>query len=756
MSSTTQPDSKARYARFISLRWRLLFPVMLVLLIAAMLGAYMVSRNLTADMDLTESNVLQQSSQAVTQRSVDLFVRLRNEAQRLTFTSGIAEGVALRDVEGLLTTLRGMAAAASLDSLILTDAAGEELAGVLRLSTGEYSVATGTSLADQALLERTLAGGRAGTSALLRTPESLVLYVALPIEADGQTLGMALAGMQLSTALDSLKASALADLVLFSPGGLPLASSFDESSGILQGFELDRAALTAALQLGQVTRSSVQLADATYRIMIAPFVFGETTLGVVATLIPDTIPFVSEMGRQMTGILAAALSAATLIAVFIGVTAMQSRLDRLNQAAGELAAGQRDTRTGLRPVDEIGRLGEAIDRFADASLAREDRFRRVLGRQRRELNYLLAVLEAMPEGVLVQDREGRLILMNSLARSYFGDQALAAGPDFRALGWLVEDVLGPVIAPGIYALGKPQQIEQAGRMLRAQAAALMTTTGQRLGTVVLLRDISEEVQREQSRDQLLSQLAYEIQEPLAGLAQTGAFNANPAVTGFAREISRHSAALQKMIVDMRELTAYSRHDAQEMQRPLAAETLIWALANDWRQIAQAANLNLQVMINVTGVFVLGDESRLRWALGNIVDNAIKYTPSGGSLTLEIKELKDQMLHFRVRDSGVGIREEDKPHLFMPFYRGTPTLPDGQVIRVPGMGQGLPLAQKMIQAHGGMMRVKSRPGEGTAVYIALPQTAAAPLNIPGLDAALLEGETVRLSFDVSSYDRSQDA
>src|SRR5690606_251964 len=120
------------------------------------------------------------------------------------------------------------------------------------------------------------------------------------------------------------------------------------------------------------------------------------------------------------------------------------------------------------------------------------------------------------------------------------------------------------------------------------------------------------------------------------------------INEFAREISRHAAALQKMIVDMRELTRYKPEDVQNKQRPLRAETLMLAVANDWRQIAQAANLDLRLMIERRGVFVLGDESRLRWAIGNIVDNAIKYTPAGGALTLEIREVLDGLLHMRVR------------------------------------------------------------------------------------------------------------
>ena len=78
------------------------------------------------------------------------------------------------------------------------------------------------------------------------------------------------------------------------------------------------------------------------------------------------------------------------------------------------------------------------------------------------------------------------------------------------------------------------------------------------------------------------------------------------------------------------------------------------MANDWRQIAQAAGLSLHIVFRETGLYVLGDERRLRWAIGNIIDNAIKYNQPGGSLSLEIQGSGDGMARLRIRDSGAGI------------------------------------------------------------------------------------------------------
>ena len=215
----------------------------------------------------------------------------------------------------------------------------------------------------------------------------------------------------------------------------------------------------------------------------------------------------------------------------------------------------------------------------------------------------------------------------------------------------------------------------------------------------------------------------------------------------AHDLSRHSAALQKMIFEMREITMPDAPNIRETQRPLYLDTLIWVIANEWRQIATAAGLSLEVLIEKRGLFVLGDERRLRWAIGNLVDNAIKYTLPGGKLTLEINGETDGRALMRVRDNGVGITREEIPHITTRFYRGTPRTTDGAILHVPGTGQGLYVTRQVIEAHGGLLQIKSKPSIGTAVYFALPVTASVSYELPQLSHEFdLEGETVRLKRD----------
>ncbi|MGB7338447.1 MAG: ATP-binding protein [Phototrophicaceae bacterium] len=745
----TQSQNRIRKPIFISIRWRFILPLALVITLIAMIGTYILAARVADGFAVSEDNLLIQSSQTIANRSITLYDRQRSEAQRVAFTQGIAENIILNDVLALHQTLETLARTANLDSIVVTDPAGLEVAGVLRVRNSDpidYSISSQSDLRAEAIVRAVIDDDAIGTTGFIQTPQGLMLNVAVPIINDGSFAGVALVGQLVPTVVQNLRASAIAQLTIYDASGNAFFTSLPLDNATLDNLSVTSDTIAQTLQASTPVVATTTFSTTRYRTLYTPFTYGDRTLGVSAILIPDNLPFVSALGRQLSALFAAILTGASVFLTFIVVDRYAARLTHVQQTATALIAGQRDARTGLQASDEIGAVGAALDQFANVTQYREDQLRTQLWRQRRERNYMVAVFEAIPEGVIVQDRDGEIVMMNDIARHLLGGQT-GIEKDIAALSRNVPQMLGKELAPGIYALGDPRQIKHAGRMVKAQAAALLTHNQQRIGTVMLLHDVTQEIQEKQARDKLLDQLSADIQQPLAAMAHDSHKQSSGTAIEFAREISRHAASLQKMIVDMRELTRYSPEHARTMQRPLLAETLIYAVANDWRQIAQAVNLELRVNIEEAGHYILGDESRLRWAIGNIVDNAIKYTPVGGIIAIEIKAAKDGRLHMRVRDNGVGISDDDLKLVFMEFYRGTPLQADGTLIHAPGMGQGLPLARQVIRAHGGLMKVKSRVGVGSAIYIALPITSGSHYSLPLLDNADMDGETMRLAEDV---------
>ncbi len=449
----------------------------------------------------------------------------------------------------------------------------------------------------------------------------------------------------------------------------------------------------------------------------------------ILVLLPENSVPSADGQRAITALAAAGMTVIVIVACIVIQTLIVGRVNRVRRVADMLTNGNSTARTHMRPTDELGAIGAALDRYADTVQKRQDSLRFSLRRQRREITHLTSVLEMLPDGVIVQDANGHVIFTNERAKKLLGSQGLE-GNTVEAITSVVTDTLGPALAQGLYALGNPQQVEVNGRVISAQVAAVTAFSNQRVGKVALLRDITDDVRRERAREALLKRMSDEVQQPLSETSQKKATSEPVALATFAHEIARHAVALQKMIVEMRELSAdIDTRALKRITRPIMLDTLIWALANEWRQVAGAANLKLQVQIERSGLYVLGDERRLRWALGNLIDNAIKYTPPGGSVSLEIKGEEGGMARMRIRDNGAGIADDELAQVFDRFYRGNPITQNGRAIRVSGTGQGLTVAKDIIESHGGRIYIKSDTTKGTAVYFTLPLTAPETLTMP---------------------------
>jgi signal transduction histidine kinase len=689
--------------RFLSLRWRvMLFAVVLTL---AMTGVYFIALRWSGSTSLPQEKIWSEHVRAVDARSQSMFVQQQTRVREI---ASLAQALQLND--SLQPRLES--AASESEHIVVTD-----------LDEVESPIA-------QAAIEN---GSSAGFE---ETSDGLVLYIAMRIlDREGEPAGVAMVGQDGATILNALYDGGVSDLALFDANGTLIQTTFPSNNVI---FNPPRE--IGVLDISDIQpQQTLKIGEALYQVAYVPLNFGETSIGSVGVLLPDTMPFAAETGRQLSGLALATAAAAFVITLFVILDRILRRVRRVTQTAERLAAGDSFARTGMRGGDEIGVLGQALDRYAEVVAKRQDVLRADLRRQRREVEHLQAVIESMPDGVLVQDANGRVIMMNENARRLLGSQH--GSGNVEELTAHVTDKLGPALAPGLYSLGSPQQVDINDRMLSAQAAAVTNLVGIRLGTVVMLRDITEEVKRERAREKLLQELETNVQQPLAGIANPAK---NMLITDFAREITKHAVALQKTVIELREMSDPNvRAMPEPTQHPILLDTLVWSVANEWRQVAQANNLTLHVMIEKSGLYVLGNERRLRWAIGNVIDNSIKYTPPGGALTLEIRDdVSEGRAHLRVRDNGVGISPTELPNVFTRFYRGNPVTNGGRTLRVPGTGQGLSTAKQIFESHGGSISIKSRPGVGTAVYLTIPLTAPVGLELPGnVD---LEGETVRIT------------
>ena len=246
-----------------------------------------------------------------------------------------------------------------------------------------------------------------------------------------------------------------------------------------------------------------------------------------------------------------------------------------------------------------------------------------------------------------------------------------------------------------------------------------------LGGSVALTMISAERARRLARQQMefVASVSHELRTPLAVIRSAGE-NLSDGVVSDPAQVKRYGAMVEtegRRLTEMVERVMRFAGMASGARPRATADVDIATLLADAVAATEpdATERAVRVVLQPNGALppIAGDADALRSALQNIIGNAIKYSPSGGRVTVAPHE-EGGRVRIRVEDNGIGIDAADLPHVFKPFYRGRRAV-DSQV---RGSGIGLSLVRTIIDAHGGTVAIVSRPGAGTTVTIDLPERA----------------------------------
>jgi len=224
---------------------------------------------------------------------------------------------------------------------------------------------------------------------------------------------------------------------------------------------------------------------------------------------------------------------------------------------------------------------------------------------------------------------------------------------------------------------------------------------------------------EKARLRLLANLVHEIGRPLGALrsaiqALAGGATEDPALrdellNGMDAEVTR----MRRLLDDLTQLYGQALGPLELDLTPTAIGPWLQQTLSPWREAALSKDLRWQTSLAPDLPTLNIDADRLAQALGNIVSNAIKYTPAGGSVAITARTVA-ATLEIAVQDSGPGIPPEEQQRIFAPFYRGAASH------RFPqGMGLGLTIARDLITAHGGRIEIESAPGSGSCFRLLLP-------------------------------------
>lgn len=396
-------------------------------------------------------------------------------------------------------------------------------------------------------------------------------------------------------------------------------------------------------------------------------------------------------------------------------------------AAGAVLWFMFETERGLRvlrwlrrgaaaPAPRLGGLwGEACDRMQRALLQRE----REAQQAQRRLEEFLSAIQRSPNGVVLLDPQGRIEWANDTAAAQFGLDPqrdlqqhivnLVREPDFNAYYQardFVEDIV--IAAPGSSS-ARPMKL--AVRLHRYGEGRLL----------LLARDVTAVAQAEVMRRDFVANVSHEIRTPLTvltGFVETLQNLDLPAGerTRYLELMAQQARRMQTLVAD---LLTLSRLEGSPLPgagewTPLAP--LLAQCEQEARSLAAALGKRLDFEFPPPPQARIGGVvSELLSAFSNLVSNAVRYTPEGGSVTVRAQVLEGGGLEFAVRDTGPGIAAEHIPRLTERFYR----IDRSRSRETGGTGLGLAIVKHVVQRHGGELKIESRPGAGSTFAIELP-------------------------------------
>ena len=406
---------------------------------------------------------------------------------------------------------------------------------------------------------------------------------------------------------------------------------------------------------------------------------------------------------------------------------------RVAEGARRLAGGALSTRVPERGVGEVGALAGDFNAMAD-SLGRQSA---QLQRQNAELE---AVLDATIDGILMTDAEGTLLFSNKKIERFWSELGLPdEGTIWDRLVRLAQctttpdayyDVFARIAADPRVEVEGAFQLRDSSRSFVAHTAPVGDSGGALAGRIFSIREVTAERQSEEAKDQFVATVSHELRTPLTSIVGFTELLLDPELDevlpaderrAHLEVVQRNAARLQRLVGD---LLFFAQVKSDKLALDVAAVDLV-AIANGALDAARplAVDKKIELRLESSGcVEVDGDGSRLEQLVDNLVSNAVKFTPEGGTIEVAVRaDAGDALL--AVTDTGIGIPADEVDRLFARFYRASTAISR----EIQGTGLGLAIARTIAEAHGGTIQVSSTPDRGTTFDVRLPlrRTASAP-------------------------------
>lgn len=393
------------------------------------------------------------------------------------------------------------------------------------------------------------------------------------------------------------------------------------------------------------------------------------------------------------------------------------RLKEINQKVKDLIAGDYSRVLDTQGSSEITNITNNLNDLSEVIRLTQEN----LEQESKRLN---SILSYMTDGVLATNRSGQITMINDMAKKQLGVQKedVLNKSILELLKLEDEYELRDLITQIPELMIDSQDANGEYLSLRVRFALVRRESGFISGLVAVLHDTTEQEKEERERRLFVSNVSHELRTPLTSVKSylealdEGALY-DPVAPDFIKVSLDETNRMMRMVTDLLHLSRIDNATSQldvELINFTAFITFILNRFDKMRSQDDEKKYELVRDYSINSVWIEIDTDKMTQVIDNILNNAIKYSPDGGKITVSMKTTDDQMI-LSIKDQGLGIPKQDLPKIFDRFYRVDRARSRAQ----GGTGLGLAIAKEIIKQHNGFIWAKSEYGKGSTFTIVLP-------------------------------------
>lgn len=425
--------------------------------------------------------------------------------------------------------------------------------------------------------------------------------------------------------------------------------------------------------------------------------------------------------KDINKILATGTAIALLFTAILGVLLAQTitrPISDMRKQALAMTRGNFSRKVKVYGYDEIGQLAITFNNLTK-------KLQEAQATTEGEKRKLSSVISYMTDGVISTDRKGRIILINEPAAQMLSvsRETVLSQPIVSVLG-LDENYSFENLLEEKESIVLDYSTKSKPFILRANFSVIQKESGFVNGLIAVLYDITEQEKIDLERREFVANVSHELRTPLTTMRSylealaDGAWKDEEIAPNFLEITQTETERMIRLVNDLLQLSKMDSVD-YHLSREWVNFPVFFNRIIDRFELTKNQNVTFIREIADEAMFVEVDEDKITQVLYNIISNAMKYSPEGGTITFRTDET-DELITISISDEGVGIPKDNLEKIFDRFYR----VDKARTRQLGGTGLGLAIAKEMVNAHGGRIWAESVEGKGTTIFFTLPYDRSA--------------------------------